>query len=310
VVATGASAGEVDVVWDASTDNVGVTGYAVLRDGVELATVGVTQYTDLGVSPSTTYRYTVMAEDAAGNRSSPSVAAVVTTPELGVAFPGNQWEVRSPSELGMDGSKLDQLAANIGGRGIVVKDGYVVKTWGSVSSKSDWASAAKPVISTLLFFAVEEGLVPSVYDLISNWGWNLSPKDQGMTFFHLANMISGYARPEPPGEAWAYNDYAIRLYGLTMQDVFGTTLDGAAQQRFAPLQLEDGSLFGSRGGLGISTSVRDFARIGWLWLNKGNWDGNQLVPESYFDAYMKPLVPLDLPRTSSASTNDYLGIGT
>ncbi|MEJ2237809.1 MAG: serine hydrolase [Gemmatimonadales bacterium] len=310
VMATALSGSEVDVSWDASTDNVGVTGYVVLRDGVELATVGVTQYTDLGVSPSTTYSYTVMAEDAAGNRSSPSVAAVVTTPEFAVAFPGNQWEVRSPSQLGMDGSKLDQLAANIGGRGIVVKDGYVVKTWGSVSAKSDWASAAKPVISTLLFFAVEEGLVPSVYDLISNWGWDLSPKDQSMTFFHLANMISGYARPEPPGEAWAYNDYAIRLYGLTMQDVFDATLDAAARQRFAQLQLEDGSLFGSRGGLGIYTSVRDFARIGWLWLNRGNWDGNQLVPQSYFDAYMKPLIPPDLPRTSSASTNDYLGIGT
>jgi len=80
VVATAVSGGEVDVEWDASTDNVGVTGYVVLRDGVELATVGITQYTDLGVSPSTTYSYTVMAEDAAGNRSNPSAAAVVTTP--------------------------------------------------------------------------------------------------------------------------------------------------------------------------------------------------------------------------------------
>jgi CubicO group peptidase (beta-lactamase class C family) len=191
-----------------------------------------------------------------------------------------------------------------------VKDGYVVKTWGSVSAKGDWASAAKPVISTLLFFAIEEGLIPSVDDLISNWGWDLSTKDETMTFYHLANMISGYARPEPPGEAWAYNDYAIRLYGLTMQGVFDTTLDEATQLRLAPLQFEDGSLFGSRNGLGLYTSVRDFARIGWLWLNKGHWNGSQLLPRSYFDAYMKPLVPPDLPRTSPASTDDYLGIGT
>jgi CubicO group peptidase (beta-lactamase class C family) len=310
LVATALSGSEVEVVWDASTDNVAVTDYVVLRDGVELATVGVTQYTDLGVSPATTYSYTVMAEDAAGNRSSPSLAAVVTTPQSVVVFPGGQWEVRSPSELGMDGSKLDEFAASVGGRGIVVKDGYVVRTWGSVSRKEDWASAGKPVISTLLLFAIQEGLIPSVDGLIGNWGWDLSPKDESMTFYHLANMISGYARPEPPGEAWAYNDYAIRLYGLTMQNVFDTSLDEAAQLRLAPLQLEDGSLFGSRGGLGIYTSVRDFARVGWLWLNKGNWNGSQLLPHSYFDAYMRPLVPPDLPRTSSASADDYLGIGT
>jgi len=251
-----------------------------------------------------------MAEDAAGNRSAPSLAAVVTTPELTVTFPGAQWEVKTPSELGLDGSKLDQFAANLGGIGIIVKDGYVVKTWGSVSEKADWASAAKPLISTLLFFAIDEGLVPSVDDLIANWGWSLSPADQSMTFSHLANMMSGYARPEGPGAAWAYNDYAIQLYALTMQNVFGTTLDQAAQARLAPLQLEDGSIFGSRGGLGVFTSVRDYARIGWLWLNKGNWNGIQVLPQSYFDNYMTPWVPGDLPRTAPAGTNDYLGVGS
>jgi CubicO group peptidase (beta-lactamase class C family) len=130
-----------------------------------------------------------------------------------------------------------------------------------------------------------------------------------MTFRHLANMVSGYARVEPPGTAWAYNDYAFKLYALTMQDVFQQTLDEAALQRFAPLQFEDGSLFTSREGLGISTTPRDFARIGLFWLNRGNWNGSQLLPQSYFDNYMKPGVPNDLPG-SSAETSDYLGIGT
>ena len=39
-----------------------------------------------------------------------------------------------------------------------------------------------------------------------------------MTFRHLANMMSGYGRPDSPGAAWAYNDYAIQLYQRTVFD--------------------------------------------------------------------------------------------
>ena len=42
---------------------------------------------------------------------------------------------------------------------------------------------------------------------------------------------------------------------------------------------------------------------------KGNWRGTQRLPASYFDSYMKPLVPDNLPRTAGG-INDYLDIGT
>jgi chitodextrinase len=76
-----AANGGVDLAWTAATDNVGVTGYRVLRDGSTLATVGnVTTYTDTSVSANTTYTYTVKALDAAGNVSAASAPATVTTP--------------------------------------------------------------------------------------------------------------------------------------------------------------------------------------------------------------------------------------
>ena len=50
-----------------------------------------------------------------------------------------------------------------------------------------------------------------------------------MTFRHLANMTSGYARPEEPGKAWAYNDFAIQLYQKTLFDrVFKDDPDAVA----------------------------------------------------------------------------------
>jgi len=72
---------EASLTWNAATDDIGVTGYEVYRGGALIATVGnVTSYADSGLSPATTYSYTVRALDAAGNRSAPSDAASVITP--------------------------------------------------------------------------------------------------------------------------------------------------------------------------------------------------------------------------------------
>ena len=55
---------------------------------------------------------------------------------------------------------------------------------------------------------------------------------------------------------------------------------------------------------------RDFARLGWFWVNKGNWNGVQLLPQDYIHDIMHPQAPADLPTTVGGITNDYLGIGT
>jgi chitodextrinase len=75
---------QVNLAWNASTDNVGVTGYSIYRNGANLTTVpgNVLTYSDTTVVPSTSYAYTVDAYDLAGNHSSVSTAANVTTGSL------------------------------------------------------------------------------------------------------------------------------------------------------------------------------------------------------------------------------------
>ena len=132
-----------------------------------------------------------------------------------------------------------------------------------------------------------------------------------ITFRHLANMTGGYARPEPPGTAWAYNDFAIQLYQKT--PYFDQGLPGRSRQRSSPpgwtgpLRFRDGLEFTGRRRL--RASVRDFARIAWFWANRGRWGDRQLLPRRYFDKYMRPDVPADLPHTAEAETDDYLGMG-
>ena len=118
-------------------------------------------------------------------------------------FPGRSWDHKPPAELGLDPQRLEAVALALRGRGCFVKDGYVVHFWGDQAQKSDWYSSAKPVLSTLLMFAIQEGKIASPDARIADFGWELLPKDHTMTFRHLASMTSGYARPEPPGEAWA-----------------------------------------------------------------------------------------------------------
>ena len=79
--------------------------------------------------------------------------------------------------------------------------------------------------------------------------------------------------------------------------------------RFAALELEDGEFFGSRDGLGVSASVRDFARLGWLWLNEGSWRGEQVLPNNLVRDCFRPGVAANLPRTGGR-TDDYLAIGS
>lgn len=86
VAATAASSSSASVTWNASTDNVAVTGYEIYRDGTLIDTATGTSYSDSGLSANTTYNYTVKAYDAAGNRSAASAAASVTTPAGGSAI--------------------------------------------------------------------------------------------------------------------------------------------------------------------------------------------------------------------------------
>jgi chitinase len=78
---TGVSSSSVSLAWNASTDNVGVTGYNVYRGGTLVTTATGTSYTDGGLSAGTAYSYTVRARDAAGNLSAAgnSVTATTTT---------------------------------------------------------------------------------------------------------------------------------------------------------------------------------------------------------------------------------------
>ena len=69
----------IALTWTASTDNVGVTGYRIFRGASVAGTSATTSFTADGLTPSTSYTFTVAAFDAAGNVSPASAARSAST---------------------------------------------------------------------------------------------------------------------------------------------------------------------------------------------------------------------------------------
>ena len=73
------SSSQINLSWTASTDNVGVSGYAVFKNDSKIADVMGTTYNNTALASSTTYTYAIRAYDAAGNISDYSSSVSATT---------------------------------------------------------------------------------------------------------------------------------------------------------------------------------------------------------------------------------------
>ena len=79
LTASGTTQTSTNLTWTASTDNVGVSGYDVYRNGTFLASTTSTTYVASGLTASTAYTFYLRAKDAAGNVSGNSNTVNVTT---------------------------------------------------------------------------------------------------------------------------------------------------------------------------------------------------------------------------------------
>ncbi|MCA9361261.1 hypothetical protein KC845_01745 [Candidatus Kaiserbacteria bacterium] len=117
VTATPIAQTQIDITWGASSDNVGVVGYQLFRDLVQIATTSLTTYSDIGLTASTTYSYTVVAFDASNNFSSSSVAVSTTTYAVPVVPPDNDPASSTVSNSTKVSLKLDSFLITLSTNG-------------------------------------------------------------------------------------------------------------------------------------------------------------------------------------------------
>lgn len=87
LMATTLSSSQIKLTWSSSTDNVGVTGYNIYRNGVKITTVTGTSHTDEKLVSAASYQYSIRALDAAGNISAASNIVTATTASETTATP-------------------------------------------------------------------------------------------------------------------------------------------------------------------------------------------------------------------------------
>jgi len=182
------------------------------------------------------------------------------------------------------------------------------------------ASAAKSYYSSLFGIIVAEGKLPSpdarvvdYFPEMMDVGEQEGPKperyafekDRDITFRQLICNVSGYMKPgEEPGKVFHYQTYGMNIFTHAMAKIYGyydvndpeglpgcgrlleeklrDPIQGTWTHTYSNFKLQDSAKLNIFGYYTqVQTSLRDQLRVGHLWLNYGNWNGQQVIPESY-----------------------------
>jgi CubicO group peptidase (beta-lactamase class C family) len=228
------------------------------------------------------------------------------------------WETVSPASLGWNESKIAELDAFMVSSDtralLVLKDGKMVieKYSGkqlanptldfTATSNWYWASAGKTLTSALVGIAESKGdiaLEAKTSDYLGTGWTTLSVEQENkITVRHQLTMTTGLDddvdNPDctdpscliykaDAGTRWAYHNAPYTLLDGVIETATGKTLNDY-------VNTEINSKIGMEGQyaqIGLNnvyvSTPRSMARFGLLLLNKGKWDQNQIIPESYFN---------------------------
>src|SRR4051812_16234977 len=87
-------------------------------------------------------------------------------PTTAPVFPADDWQKSSPADAGLSQEALAKFSKALGGRGVVVRHGALVYSWGDIQKPGDVASAAKPVYAHFLWKAIEEKRIASLDEAV------------------------------------------------------------------------------------------------------------------------------------------------
>lgn len=217
-------------------------------------------------------------------------------------------------ELQENGSGIDSLL--IIHDGYVVLDAYFAPYDGGFPH--DLASVTKSVTTTLVAIAADQGYIDLDRPVVSYFPdrtiANLDERKQRMTVRHVVGMVDGMEalcdgdeknldamrsttdwiqtaldRPmvAEPGTKFCYDSPGFHLLSAIVQNTTGMTLfDFAQKNLFVPLGIREANWNvdpqGVTHGWGdLHLFPRDIAKFGFLFLHRGQWDGKQIVPESW-----------------------------
>jgi len=240
------------------------------------------------------------------------------TPALTVPFPKTDAKA-----AGINAAALDRLLKRAeethSDALVVLRDGKLVGDWrfGKPQEPIEIMSVTKSVANLAIGRLVTTGRLFSTDVPVSTWfpEWKQGKK-ASVTIGHLLNQTSGLkADPSAqevynsanilrlaldaplahdPGTEFFYNNKAVNLLGGVVQKVSGKRLDDYMRDEvFAPLGIDHFAWMRDPAGnphvmAGLKLDALDLAKIGQLMLNRGVWNGKQIVTGKWVDTSVHP----------------------
>lgn len=219
---------------------------------------------------------------------------------------------------------------------VIIRNGYMVHGGAQIDSTHGIWSCSKTFTSTVLGLLVDDGQL--VLDqLAAPFEPILQEKYGEVTFRHFATMTSGYSAvgdsrwpdtqyadwswtiydpDEPlfaPGRAYAYWDEAQIMFGRVLTQVIQRPMYDLLRERITdPIGMGEwfwdtekslDSIPINLGCGGVSLNAKQLARWGWLFLNEGRWEDQQLISKEWVKMATSVQVPATLPVADTDRKN-------
>ena len=235
---------------------------------------------------------------------------------------GTTWDTTSPASLGWCQTKIDSLYDFLEQTNsksfILLKDGKIVfeKYFGTHTRDSlwYWASAGKTLTAFTVGIAQQEGFL-SISDTTSSYlgtGWTDCPpiKEEKITIWNQLTMTSGlndavadhYCTLDSclqflanAGTRWAYHNGPYTLLDGVISNATGQSLNTYFNTKIRSRIGMNGTFFQVGYNNVYFSNTRSMARFGLLMLNRGNWNGTQIMTDTaYFNQMVNTSQNLNL----------------
>ena len=218
------------------------------------------------------------------------------------------WETTSPTSLGWNETQiqplLDYLELKHTKSFIILVDGKIVLehyfNGHSTTANWYWASAGKTLTATMTGIAEQEGLL-SINNKVSDYlgtGWTSLPasKESLITNRHLLTMTSGLedlqngdcVTPDcltfkaDAGTRWAYHNVYVKLQDV-ISEAAGMSYNSYFNEKLRDKIGMNGLWLTVENNIVYYSNTRSMARFGLLMLNKGKWQNEVVLNETYFN---------------------------
>ena len=241
------------------------------------------------------------------------------------SWPGDtSWPKTTAADVELDRAQLERARAYAltgGGAGYITRHGKLIISWGDARKRYDLKSTSKSIGVTAVGLALADGKF-SLKDQARRYHPTLGTPPESnaetgwlseITMLHLATQTAGFEKHGGyrriifrPGTKWHYSDggpnwlaecitliYRRDVQELLRERVFsriGISAEDLHWRENAYRPHEIDGLKRREFGSGVHANVDAMARIGYLYLRRGKWRGEQLIPRRFVDL-VRAVVP-------------------